>query len=142
MKRPRDHEGVDYRVGRGTTVVAPASGTVMKAVDKISKANRRSKWRCNHEILIHHTGRAKGFRTRYCHLGKLFVGFGDTVADGQPIATVGQCGSGPPDCVDHLHFEVVRDWIRKDPEEMIGGCISKGEEVLSEDRPLYHPLKC
>ena len=141
-KRPRPHEGTDYMAPRGTKVIAPGDGIVTKAIAKIAKADRRKWFHCHHELQIKHTGRTKGISTRYCHLGDLYVNFGDEVKEGQVIATIGQCAMGPPQCPDHLHFEVVEDWVRKDPETKIGGCYSKGEEVLTEDRPLYHPLKC
>lgn len=140
--RPRPHEGVDWRIARGHAVIAPADGVVMKAVAKISPAQRARHFHCHHEIELTHEGRAKGYKTRYCHLGKLFVKFGEKVKAGQKIATVGQCGKGPPQCGDHLHFEVVHDWVRHDPLTKTGGCFSKGKAAISEERPLYHPLEC
>ena len=140
--RPRAHQGVDFLIMRGAKVIAPAEGTIMKAVHTVDAKTRRSRWRCGHEIEISHTGRAAGITTRYCHLGKVLVNFGDTVTEGQVIATVGQCGIGPPQCSDHLHFETVDNYIRKNPLTMIKGCYGKGSETTSDERPLWHPLKC
>ena len=141
-KRPRGHQGVEFMIARGAKVIAPADGTVMKAVHTVDAKTRRNRWRCGYEIEISHTGRAAGVNTRYCHLGKMLVDFGETVTAGQIIATVGQCGSGPPECDDHLHFETVDNYIRKDPRDMIAGCYGDKNATTSEERPLWHPLKC
>ena len=140
-KRPWAHRGVDFMIARGAKVIAPADGTVMLAIKTVEKADRK-RWSCGAELRITHTGQAKGIKTRYCHLGKIFVDFGATVRAGDVIATVGVCGQGLHHCADHLHFETVDYYVETDPETLISDCFSKGEGALSEERPLYHPLKC
>ena len=141
VKRPRTHEGVDFAIARGAEIIAPADGTVMLAVHTVERSDR-TRWRCGPEILIHHTGRAAGITTRYCHLGTLYVHFGDTVREGDVIATVGVCGKGSHECVDHLHFETVDSYIRKDPRSLLVGCFSDKDSPPTDERPLWHPLKC
>jgi len=68
-------------------------------------------------VYIKHDG---GMETRYMHLatGSILVKKGDSVAAGQQIAKVGNTGitSSAP----HLHFEVLKDGIRIDPESVLG----------------------
>ena len=141
-KRPEPHEGVDFMVPRGTKVIAPADGTVILAIHTVDPKKMRRRFDSGRQVEIMHSGRVTGMRTVYRHLGDVYVDFGDTVSEGQVIATVGVCSTGPPVCDDHLHFETVDNYIRKNPRKVIGGCLSKGEAALSAERPLYHPLKC
>jgi murein DD-endopeptidase MepM/ murein hydrolase activator NlpD len=61
-------------------------------------------------IVIQHQD---GVETRYAHLAATGVREGDSVAAGQVIGRVGSTGrsTGP-----HLHFEVLVDGARVDPE--------------------------
>ena len=141
-KRPEPHEGVDFMVPRGAKVIAPAEGTVILAIHTVDPKKMKRRFDSGRQVEIMHTGRVAGMRTVYRHLGEVYVNFGDTVREGQVIATVGVCSTGPPVCDDHLHFETVDNYIRKNPRKVIAGCLSKGEAILSAERPLYHPLKC
>ena len=94
------HSGVDIAGPPSNKILAAAAGTVVI-----------SGWQRGYgkTILIDH---GNGKRTRYGHASQLFVGVGDTVNRGQPIAMVGTTGhsTGP-----HLHFEVLIHGKRVNP---------------------------
>ncbi len=85
------HPGMDIDGERGDLVVAPASGTVVKAGYNGGYGNL---------IEIDH---GNGLVTRYGHLSKIEAAVGDTITRGQLIGYVGSTGrsTGP-----HLHFEL------------------------------------
>ena len=90
------HMGVDIDAfGRyGAPVVAAASGTVVLATN--------SDWGLGTYIVIRH---GDGSETVYAHLSAVYVGQGQSVAQGAQIGAIGCTGycTGP-----HLHFEL---WI-------------------------------
>ena len=102
-------------IPRGAKVIAPADGTVILAIHTVDPKRLKRRWDSGGQIEIMHSARVAGMRTVYRHLGEVYVSFGDTVREGQVIATVGQCSTGPPVCDDHLHFETVDNYIRKNP---------------------------
>lgn len=85
------HNGTDFAMPIGSSVIAPASGRVER-VDYHSAAGRY--------IVITHDN---GYRTRYLHLSRALVKTGDHVEMGDQIALSGNTGrsTGP-----HLHYEV------------------------------------
>lgn len=85
------HKGVDIAASSGNSVIAAASGTVVKSYFSSSYGNY---------IVVSHGG---GMMTGYAHLNRRMVSAGQSVAAGQQIGTVGSTGNstGP-----HLHFEV------------------------------------
>ena len=89
--RVSPHNGTDFAMPIGSSVVAPASGRVDR-VDYHSAAGRY--------IVITHDN---GYRTRYLHLSRALVKTGDHVEMGDQIALSGNTGrsTGP-----HLHYEV------------------------------------
>ncbi|MEW6443214.1 MAG: M23 family metallopeptidase [bacterium] len=98
---PEFHKGIDIAAPRGTPVAAVADGIVL-----------RSGWDGNHgkTVVLEHP---EGFATRYGHLDEILIHPGDPVARGDTIGTVGDTGraTGP-----HLHYEILRDKQRIDPE--------------------------
>lgn len=86
------HSGVDWSCSQGTTVIAAASGTVIKA------GYFGGYGYC---VEIRHSN---GVVTRYAHLSKILVSAGQTVTQYNTIALTGNTGdsTGP-----HLHFEVI-----------------------------------
>ena len=86
-----NHQGVDWALPTGSTIVASSGGTVTKAG-----------WGggYGYVVYIQHPG---GMETRYAHCSKVLVSAGQTVKQGQKIALSGNTGisTGP-----HLHFEV------------------------------------
>jgi murein DD-endopeptidase MepM/ murein hydrolase activator NlpD len=86
------HSGVDFGAAAGAPVVAAAGGYVVLA--------QRLPVRGNAVIVDH----GAGVHTGYCHLSEFWVGTGQRVRAGEPIAAVGATGlvTGA-----HLHWELV-----------------------------------
>ena len=86
------HQGVDFAIPSGSTVVASSGGTV-------SQAGWSGGY--GYMVLITHPD---GSKTRYAHLSKVLVSAGQSVSQGQKIALSGNTGisTGP-----HLHFEII-----------------------------------
>ena len=87
----RFHAGVDIAAAGGCGIRAADSGTVIHAGWMGGYGN------C---LIIDHGG---GYSTLYGHCSALYVGYGQSVKQGQVVAAVGSTGysTGP-----HLHFEV------------------------------------
>jgi murein DD-endopeptidase MepM/ murein hydrolase activator NlpD len=85
------HLGIDIAAPYGTTIVAPAAGTVIRVGSASGYGN---------VLEIDHRN---GIQTKYGHLSRFLVHVGQSVVRGQPIAEVGNSGlaTGP-----HLHYEV------------------------------------
>ncbi len=85
------HAGMDIDGERGDAIIAPASGTIVKAGWQGGYGNM---------IEIDH---GNGLTTRYGHLSKVEVLVGEPVRRGQPIGLIGSTGrsTGP-----HLHYEL------------------------------------
>ncbi len=103
IKRTRSfHKGVDIANVVGTPIYASASGEVTKSGYGSGGAGLM--------IALRH-GKSQ---TRYMHMSKLLVGYGEKVTQGQLIGKMGSTGgsTGP-----HLHFEVWADM--KEPSDPI-----------------------
>jgi murein DD-endopeptidase MepM/ murein hydrolase activator NlpD len=87
------HKGVDLGGQIGTSVVAPADGTIIFTGARGGYGST---------IVIDH---GYGLQTHYAHLSAIRVKIGDHVQRGETIAAVGSTGrsTGP-----HLHYEVRR----------------------------------
>jgi murein DD-endopeptidase MepM/ murein hydrolase activator NlpD len=100
----RMHQGIDLLADIGTPVLSARSGIVAAA--------RRTRGMGNF-IIIKHPG---NIVTIYGHLSKIFVVDGQFVRQGQVIGSVGKTGNANyRDILAHLHFEVRKDGIPKDP---------------------------
>ena len=105
------HGGIDIVIGgkssSGVPVVAAASGTVEKVQKSYSGYG--------HMVLINH---GNGIKTRYAHMlpGSLTVYVGQKVSKGQQIGKIGSTGNstGP-----HLHFEVIVNGSKVDPQKYV-----------------------
>jgi murein DD-endopeptidase MepM/ murein hydrolase activator NlpD len=99
------HDGIDLAAPKGTPVRTASPGLVLYAGEQRGYGNI---------VLVEH---ANGLITLYAHNNDVRVRTGQTVREGQVVATVGESGrtSGP-----HLHFEVRRDGRPVDPLDFLG----------------------
>lgn len=83
------HTGLDYPIGKGVAIVAPADGTVVLAADHFYSGRT---------VMVDHGG---GLTTMVFHLEKIATESGAEIKRGDRIGTVGESGraTGP-----HLHF--------------------------------------
>lgn len=90
----RPHNGIDFAVGTGTPLRAPADGVVSTAGWKGGFGN---------VIMISHYIDGQSYTTVSAHLSSINVSPGQSVSQGQVIGATGNTGdsTGP-----HLHFEV------------------------------------
>jgi murein DD-endopeptidase MepM/ murein hydrolase activator NlpD len=88
------HEGIDFSAEVGTSVLATASGTVV-----------RSEWdhTFGNVIEIKH---AENFLTRYAHMNKRSVAINAQVQGG---ATIGEVGNTGRSTGSHLHYEIFQN---------------------------------
>lgn len=104
------HDGVDIGVGSNTRVKATQKGNVV-----------RCSWYGGYGNCIdiyHGIVNGKSVMSRYAHLNKFNVSFGQTVNVGQVIALSGSTGTstGP-----HLHFEIQENGKSVNPRKYIKG---------------------
>lgn len=97
------HHGVDLRAAYGDAVPAAAPGTVVFAGERGGYGN---------VVIVRHEG---GMETRYAHLSSVDVAVGDAVENG---TTLGRAGSTGRSTAPHLHFEVLVNGERVDPERV------------------------
>lgn len=102
------HNGTDFAVPVGTTVVAAAPGRVLRVACEMNRGGLK--------IFIDH---GRGLVTTSNHLGRALVRPGDVVARGTPVALSGASGL---DCVaffpwscPHVHFNVWLNGVYVDP---------------------------
>lgn len=95
------HRAIDIAGYKGTPIKAADSGFVIKA--GWSEAGYG-----NHVIIDHRNG----FKTLYAHFTSYVVNVGDSVKKGQIIGFMGSTGksTGP-----HLHLEIIKDGVRRNP---------------------------
>lgn len=97
----RMHWGMDFACSTGTEVLASAAGTVTEATFRNDYG---------YTVVISH---GNGMKTRYAHMSQLLVGTGDSVNQGSVVGLSGNTGdsTGP-----HLHFEIILNGTRVDPQ--------------------------
>ncbi|MBO5089756.1 MAG: peptidoglycan DD-metalloendopeptidase family protein [Clostridia bacterium] len=100
----RNHKAIDFAGHRGTAIFAAQSGTVTCAG-----------YRGNYGYLVE-IDHGNGLKTRYAHCDALCVKVGQTVAQGQQIAKMGNTGRSTG---DHLHFEVLKNGVQVNPAPYI-----------------------
>jgi murein DD-endopeptidase MepM/ murein hydrolase activator NlpD len=104
---PRDdghHDGIDIVAAEGTKVFAARAGRVIFS-DRLSGYGN--------VVIIEH---ADGFTTVYAHNSANLARKGDSVGRGLEIASVGQTGRAD---TTHLHFEIRRHNVARDPTEYL-----------------------
>ncbi len=105
----RFHYGIDISWNGiyGQDIVASDSGTVTWAGYDDSGYG--------YYVIIDH---GNGFETMYAHCCDLYVSTGDRVRKGDVIAGVGCSGFSTG---DHLHFEIIENGVKVDPELYVTG---------------------
>ena len=100
----RYHKGIDISANTGTSILAPADGTVIFC-------GWSGGWGLN--LVVKHS---ETISTRYAHCSAIDVAVGQSVQRGDLVARVGSTGRsvGP-----HVHYEVLRNGIQIDPEDFI-----------------------
>lgn len=94
------HSGMDIAAPKGQAVVAPAAGTVIQTGDYFFNGQT---------VIINH---GQGLFSMLCHLSRIDVKIGDTLAQGQTIGLVGATGRATG---AHLHWTVSLNDARVDP---------------------------
>lgn len=98
------HFGIDYVAEKTSVVKAAASGTI-KSI--------KNDPRYGLTVVIEHEN---GFTTMYANLlSTEFIQVGETVEQGQTIATVGNTATFEIADETHLHFEVLKDGVNVNP---------------------------
>jgi murein DD-endopeptidase MepM/ murein hydrolase activator NlpD len=102
------HSGADIAAGSGALVAAPADGVVVLAPPPAFSLEG------NLVILDH----GMGLSSAFLHLSSASVRVGDRVRQGQPVGRVGATGraTGP-----HLHWTILWNGARLDPQAVAGG---------------------
>ncbi|MEA3408035.1 MAG: M23 family metallopeptidase [Chloroflexota bacterium] len=95
------HQAIDIGAPRGTPIVAADSGYV--AVAQYSDVGY------GRMLIIDH---GNGYQTLYAHLNAHFVEVGTSVSKGQLI---GHCGTTGHSTGPHLHFEIIKNSVRRNP---------------------------
>lgn len=99
------HNGIDVAAEKTTVVKASADGTV---------SSIKNDPRYGLTVVIQH---ANGFSSVYSNLLTAeFIEEGETVKQGQTIATVGNTATFEIADESHLHFEILKDNVQVDPE--------------------------
>ena len=114
---PRFHAGVDIRAAFGVEVPAVRGG-------RVTFVGEQSGYGLT--VVVDH---GQGTTSRYAHLSALLVREGEQIGSGHPIGRVGQSGraTGP-----HLHFEMIRDGHRVDPDVV---SVEMGQVRFNESDP-------
>jgi murein DD-endopeptidase MepM/ murein hydrolase activator NlpD len=105
----RLHEGIDLSGEVGAPVFASRSGKVISAAENRGMGKY---------IIVQHTG---GIITIYGHLSGINVTKGQFVRQKQVIGAVGKTGNANYRSIQaHLHFEVRKDGVPRDPLNYLG----------------------
>lgn len=99
------HLGADFSCPLGSEVIATADGVIEKIESKMEGYGK--------QVVIDH---GSGFKTRYAQLESFKVEERESVKKGQVIALSGNSGMST---APHLHYEVIREGKRVDPEVYI-----------------------
>jgi murein DD-endopeptidase MepM/ murein hydrolase activator NlpD len=98
-----EHLGIDVALPRGTPVIATAPGVIVQ----LKRSDLQAGY--GNYIEIDHGNEVV---TRYAHLENINVRFGEKIAKGQAVATIGSSGGS---VAPHLHYEILRNGKNVDP---------------------------
>lgn len=101
----RNHQALDIRAPKGTSIFAVADGTVIDTGYTNSYG---------YYVKVRHNN---GIVTMYAHASQVCVKRGETVKQGDVIALVGRTGNATG---NHLHFEVIVNGVIKNPAPYLG----------------------
>ena len=106
----RWHYALDIANRKKGPIYAMANGVVVKA---------QGGWNGGYGnmIIVDH---GDGLKTLYAHNEKLYVKVGDEVVQGQTIAWMGNTGRVRGATGIHIHFEVIKNGVKKNPLAYIG----------------------
>lgn len=103
----RVHSGIDIKAEKGTAVVAPMGGKIIKAsYDRLT----------GNTVTIEH---GKGIESTIYNLESISVSEGDKVKSGDKIGTVGQSAVLEMSEEPHVHFEIRKDNKTTNPKNYI-----------------------
>ena len=105
VQKYKPHEGIDFSVSRGTPVYATAVGKVVEVV-----VRHRPNQGYGRYVVVDH---GNGYQTKYAHLQRTLVKEGQRINRHDTIGLVGDTGrsTGP-----HLHYEVIKDGKKLNPD--------------------------
>lgn len=109
------HRAIDYAAAYGTPIISVGDGKVVFA--------GWSSQGYGYMVSVRHNGT---YTTNYAHMSKILVKYGQAVKQGQTIGKVGSTGlsTGP-----HLHFEMVQNGAKVNPQKVD---IPSGKAVSAE----------
>ena len=100
--RDHSHSGLDISAPGGTSIKAAAAGTV-------TFSGNAGDGYGNYVIISH----GNGITTLYAHCNSLLVSKGQSISQGEVIATVGTTGNSTG---NHLHFEIRKNGVTLNPQ--------------------------
>jgi murein DD-endopeptidase MepM/ murein hydrolase activator NlpD len=108
IEKYKAHEGIDFSISRGTPVYATAEGKVIEVVAR----HRPNKGYGKYVVIDH----GNGYHTKYAHLQRSLVKEGQRIKRHETIGLVGDTGrsTGP-----HLHYEVIKEGMKINPDPYI-----------------------
>lgn len=110
------HQAIDLRTNQGGSIVKPVYAAEDGTVDWVQEWDGHTKTGMQSYgtalRLRHADYNGQALQTRYAHLSRLCVGYGQQVKEGQLIGYTGATGNvyGA-----HLHFEVILAGVRRNP---------------------------
>ncbi len=140
------HNGTDFCIPRGTPMLAPASGRVVRVVSEFHRGGLK--------LAIDH---GEGLITSSAHLARVLVEEGQLVRRGEEVAITGYSGLDSlvsfPWGIPHIHFNVwldgqpvdpfARSSVEGEPSLFVGGWPTPIPEGVEAEEPVdsdYDPV--